>query len=248
MAPLSCVFFSVGYSSFLVNNMPPRGEMRRTIKKQLVVAQSLLRNKRSVLDKKAVKSLEERENKLNVELAVLPPKMDISLVIERRTALQDNQPLRDIFENFWSVLAGFIEDGILSKEGYMKFHRSSHYAFVGAAATEKDSRKQEETDYLHDSCCYGELNKEAFFDIMYESVETWSTMVDPTFYAAFAWALLDSIIDTKKNPPKFRNLLDIKCFTKHKNSAGVLGNILMAVCIMLWYIDIFSFLRSLHHM
>lgn len=47
--------------------------------------------------------------------------------------------------------------------------------------------------------------------------ETWTEVVDPTYYAAFAWALLDSVADTTVLPPKLRPHREMKCITKVQN-------------------------------
>jgi hypothetical protein len=44
-------------------------------------------------------------------------------------------------------------------------------------------------------------------------------MVDPTYYAAFAWALLDAIADTSSVPPKLRPHREMRCITKVQNEA-----------------------------
>ena len=49
--------------------------------------------------------------------------------------------------------------------------------------------------------------------------ETWTEIVDPTYYAAFAWALLDSIADTTAHPPKLRPHREMKCITKVQNES-----------------------------
>jgi hypothetical protein len=46
--------------------------------------------------------------------------------------------------------------------------------------------------------------------------------VDPTYYAAFAWALLDSIADTSTHPPKFRPHREMSCITKMDNESGMI--------------------------
>jgi hypothetical protein len=45
----------------------------------------------------------------------------------------------------------------------------------------------------------------------------WTEVVNPNYYAAFAWALLDSIADTTAHPPKLRPLREIRCVTKLDN-------------------------------
>lgn len=49
--------------------------------------------------------------------------------------------------------------------------------------------------------------------------EVYSDIVNPSFFAAFAWALLDSIADTSHHPPKLRPLREIECITTLESEA-----------------------------
>jgi len=51
------------------------------------------------------------------------------------------------------------------------------------------------------------------------TIEVYSDIVNPSFYAAFAWALLDSIADTSLHPPKLRPPREIECITKLDSEA-----------------------------
>ena len=42
-------------------------------------------------------------------------------------------------------------------------------------------------------------------------------MLNPKFYAAFAWALLGSIVNITSRPPKFKPLKHVECITKVDN-------------------------------
>ncbi len=44
-------------------------------------------------------------------------------------------------------------------------------------------------------------------------------MMNPRYYAAFAWALLAALIDYTHNPPKFRIRRDIQCIVHVDNEA-----------------------------
>jgi hypothetical protein len=50
-------------------------------------------------------------------------------------------------------------------------------------------------------------------------VDTWTEIVNPSYYAAFSWALLDAVADTSSNPPKLRPVREIKCFTQVESEA-----------------------------
>ena len=47
-------------------------------------------------------------------------------------------------------------------------------------------------------------------------------MVDPSYYAAFSWCLLDSLADISLQPPKLRPYREMKCITKVNNEASML--------------------------
>jgi hypothetical protein len=76
-----------------------------------------------------------------------------------------------------------------------------------------------ESDWNFDKSIYGTFDKQGFFDLLFETIETWAEVVNPSYFAAFAWALLDSIADTHANPPKLRPLREIRCITKLENEA-----------------------------
>jgi len=57
--------------------------------------------------------------------------------------------------------------------------------------------------------------------------ETWCELVDPSYYAAFSWCLLDSLADTTIQPPKLRPYREMKCITKVANEASMLKNYMM---------------------
>ena len=57
--------------------------------------------------------------------------------------------------------------------------------------------------------------------------ETWCELVDPSYYAAFSWCLLDSLADTAMQPPKLRPYREMKCITMVANEASMLKNYMM---------------------
>ncbi|RYH17307.1 hypothetical protein EON65_28775 [archaeon] len=60
-------------------------------------------------------------------------------------------------------------------------------------------------------------------------------MVNPHYYAAFTWALLDSIADTTSHPPKLRPLREISCITKLDNEA-----VSRVVCVDVYVYDLYA--------
>lgn len=53
-------------------------------------------------------------------------------------------------------------------------------------------------------------------------IETWTEIVDPTYYAAFAWSLLDSIADVTSHPPRLKPVREVNCITKVLNEAAMI--------------------------
>lgn len=193
---------------------------RRKLKQQLFVAQSMLRVPASLTPLMKTQ-LSERESRLKDDLKGLRPTITPELIQERRSVLRDNHSLHDIFHTLWQLVADKTNDGYLSKEGYMRFHRAVYSALVGPSIS--GDRGAEEIDWNHDLSCFGPLNMESFFDMLFELIDTWSELVDLLFYAAFAWTLLDSVADVHKFPLRFRPLNEIPCITHYHNTAEVLG-------------------------
>lgn len=182
---------------------------------------------------------------LRQKLDSVESQINASEISARRTFLQKNKGLFDIFNTFWVTLMSYTMDGFLSKEGYSKFHHVVEIALAGEATFASVDEQVMNADWTYDRLLYGNLNKVAFFDMLFEligtyhsmqqptsttdskpasfllfiSLETWTEIVDPTYYAAFAWALLDSIADTTVQPPKLRPLREMRCITKMENES-----------------------------
>eukprot|EP01032_Pedospumella_encystans_P014684 gene14684-16846_t len=159
---------------------------------------------------------------LRQKLDSVESQIDASEISARRTFLQKNKGLFDIFNTFWVTLMSYTMDGFLSKEGYSKFHHAVEIALAGEATFANVDEQAVNADWTYDRMLYGNLNKIAFFDMLFELIETWTEIVDPTYYAAFAWALLDSIADTTAQPPKLRPLREMRCITKMDNESSML--------------------------
>ena len=123
----------------------------------------------------------------------------------RRQELADDKELTQIFEMFWYTLRPMIDPStsVLSKEGYVKCNTMIQLALTGDAGDDA-MFEIAEGDYASDTKYFGVLNKECFFDILCEVVDTWMEMIDTSSKSAFAWGLLDSIIDMTNMPPRFR--------------------------------------------
>eukprot|EP01039_Chlorochromonas_danica_P007042 gene7042-7787_t len=196
---------------------------RREARQRLLSIQNLLRTEDlSVRDqdalKKEMKSLRET---INADLTDI----DRDEIAKRRKFVEGNPGLRDIFHAMWMIFFPYTLDGVLTKEGYKKFHQAMDIALVGRNSFE-DLLLDLESDWEVDCRLFGQLDKHNFFDFLFETIETYAGTVNPSFYTAFAWALLDGIADTSLNPPKLRPLREISCITETKDEAKVVATYL----------------------
>lgn len=202
-------------------------EVRRGIRKQLLVAQSVIRN-RSGLSPEYYDSLVIKLDQLKQKLQLATcTACDPDLIISRRKELSENVPLYDIFTTLWHLFSeNNCPDNFLTKDAYFAFHKKMQYALIGSSNTAFDREfdlQLAELDWTNDNQCYGALYRVHFYDLMFELVETWSTVLSSKYYAAFSWALLDSVADVSKFPPRLRANGDIQCIMKCSNGSENLG-------------------------
>jgi hypothetical protein len=90
----------------------------------------------------------------------------------RRQFLANNPGLRDTFRAIWMVFVPYTDDGILGKEGYLKFQQVIHVALIGSSNNTilEDVSANIEKDLSHDNAVFGPLNEEAFYDLMFETL------------------------------------------------------------------------------
>lgn len=219
---------------------------RRETKRQVIALRTMLRsNDLSAEQRNAMSNhiLELRSKLDSAESHINPNE-----IAKRRDFLQKNKGMLEIFNTFWVILLGYTTDGYLSKEGYGKFHHAIDIALAGQATFLDVDQASVDADWTYDKLLYGSLNKTAFFDMLFEVIgeynemvktilsflfclcsyalyknaETWTEIVDPTYYAAFAWTLLDSVADTSVHPPRLRPHREMRCITKVENEAVIL--------------------------
>ncbi len=68
------------------------------------------------------------------------------------------------------------------------------------------------------------ISKERFYSSLFEVLDTWAELMNPEYYAVFAWSLLESIGDTTIFPPKLRNPQKVKSVTNINNEMKMLTN------------------------
>ena len=194
--------------------------IRRDTKRQLIALKTLRRLK--TLTKDQIVEVEDRVKNIEEQLInIKAQKTDYETIKKRREILVANSGLRDVFTAFWLTLSGTCdENGCLSKQGYIRFHEAVQQALLGEVDTDENRKASAEIEWLQEIEVHGDINQTAFCDVLFETIDTWSEILDPSYYAAFAWSLLDSIADVSKQPPRLRSRREIKCFTKLQNEAA----------------------------
>eukprot|EP00601_Ochromonadales_sp_CCMP2298_P002225 CAMPEP_0173175772 /NCGR_PEP_ID=MMETSP1141-20130122/4093_1 /TAXON_ID=483371 /ORGANISM="non described non described, Strain CCMP2298" /LENGTH=398 /DNA_ID=CAMNT_0014098043 /DNA_START=88 /DNA_END=1281 /DNA_ORIENTATION=- len=192
-------------------------EQRREQMRELIAVQTMLRGKDVDPTHRATLSVYLLE--LRSTLDKTNATLDRAEVEERREFLKQNKGLKDIFNTFWVVFMVHTTDGYLSKEGYTKFRHAIAIALIGQRTFEEVDTAAINTEYAYDKMLYGALNKAAFFDLLFETIETWTEIMDPGYYAYFSWALLDAIADTSQEPPHLRPSREISCITQVTNES-----------------------------
>jgi hypothetical protein len=149
--------------------------------------------------------------------------VDKAEIQRRRSLLESDKNLKMVFDSFWlcfQVHCG--ADGLLTLPGYIKFHESLQHSLLGSGITSViNSRGVAEADYAIDTGLYGPLNQTAFYDILFETVATWSNITNAAAYSAFSWALLECIADLKVQPPRLRPLREVTYMDVEDNNDTV---------------------------
>ena len=208
-------------------------DQRRELKRKLVACYQLVKDGKQidgVIHEEAIVQFDS----LQEQLASLEPYVDLAVIAHRRKEISRNPSLYDIFNTFWMLVAEHVDNDVLSKEGYLKFYRNVHCALFGPSPTTVDyDRRMIEIDWESDKICFGPMNRPAFFDSLYEFIEVWSGLINESYYAAFSWALLDAVGETKKIPPRLRPYSEIVCITKKPNISELLSKCyILVLCIL----------------
>lgn len=120
--------------------------------------------------------------------------------------------LLDVFTGLWISVFPYTREKVLTQNGYLKFFHAFRVAILGFHDYQvfKPSLL---ADWKNDSLVFGELNKERFFDLLFELLEMWMEIIHQDHHAALAWLLLDSLVDISTDPLKLRKRGDIKSLT-----------------------------------
>lgn len=148
---------------------------------------------------------------------------------ERRKYISENPGLKSVFDSFWFTVRSFTssdEIPILTKKGYVSINELIQLALVGYKDHD-ELLKNAVHDWKHDISVHGPITEVVFYDILYDIIDTWTEIVDPLYYTAFTWALLDAIADTRQYPPRLRNKKGIKCIMKSSNEASMIRDYIL---------------------
>jgi hypothetical protein len=167
--------------------------------------------------------IDKLEELLDGDLGKIDPE-DLAV---RAEIIEDNTGLNDIFSALWFCCNADVVGGKLSIKGYVKFYVCMCKAFGCFVNNEEgDSMLMDKalSEYERDRDAYdSEITRAVFNDILFRMVELHTEYIDPMYYSAFAWALLDTVADLSRQPPKFRQFNHIECFMKGDNEGAMLS-------------------------
>lgn len=142
-------------------------------------------------------------------------------VFQRRMVLSNNEGLLDIFSIFWFLVTPFTsQEDVLERRGYVKLYVYLQRALLDSSLFSNKVLRQHGSDAFDcDVRVFGPLSQLAFYDYLYDLLDTWTELLAPSYYATFAWSLLDAICDTRQYPPVFRHIKAVQCCTRIENEA-----------------------------
>ena len=193
-------------------------------KKRMLVRLQLLLRSTSLTDQNRV-DVDAKIAVLQHELEGDPAFIEGDEIFRRRQILSENEGLMDVFMIFWYLLQPFVENGVLTKQGYIEFYQYVQRSLLEVGHTEPDEEdliRQAKTMYNADTVTFGRLDQLAFFDLLYDLIDTWTEIVSAEYYATFAWSLLDSLADITANPPVFRKKHLVQCCTSITNEGKMI--------------------------
>jgi hypothetical protein len=93
------------------------------------------------------------------------------VITNRRIDLVTNLDLDRAFRILWQTISVYVtDDGVISEEGYLKFHTATAVSLLGSFGAEYASSNIPRADYLSDTHAFGPLYKDAFFDAVLELI------------------------------------------------------------------------------
>lgn len=145
---------------------------RRETKRQVITIRTMLRSNDLTADQR--NAMSQRVLELRSQLDSIESQVNPAELAARREFLQKNKGMLDIFNTFWLILLSYTTDGFLSKEGYTKFHHAIEIALAGQPTFADLDQAALDADWTYDKLLYGNLNRAAFFDMLFEVIGTFT--------------------------------------------------------------------------
>lgn len=155
-------------------------ETRRETKRQVIALRTMLRSQGLTAQQRA--DMEANIVQLRGKLDSVESQINPTEIAARREFLHKNKGLLDIFNTFWVILLVYTTDGFLSKEGYSKFHHAVEIALAGEATFASVDEQALNADWTYDRMLYGNLNKIAFYDMLFELIGTYHALCLHCYY------------------------------------------------------------------
>jgi hypothetical protein len=184
----------------------------REIRIKIVLINAELRSP-TISDKHRAKLQRTLKGLIDESNAAAATSLNTDELRRRRKIIDSNQGLQDVFIGLWIAVFPYTRDNVLTENGYIRFFNAFQIAMLGFNDY-KDFRQPLALDWKNDTLAFGELNKEAFFDLLFELIEIWMRIINKQHHAAFAWVLLDSLVDISHDPIKLRKTREIRCLTE----------------------------------
>ncbi len=161
-----------------VSNNNPK---RRDLKRNVISLQTMLRAKEISAEERM--ELSKQLSKVRAELytpsdrdGATSQKLhdgDISKdeILSRRQFLHNNPGLKDTFRAIWMVFYPYTENGILTKDGYLKFQQVLNVALISSEKSLlEEIAVNLDNEYMHDTSIFGSLSEEVFYDLLFETI------------------------------------------------------------------------------
>ena len=191
--------------------------LRRDLYYELILLQKKLSNtlldgkhKQDILDR-----INEVSNKIELENQHIHLDVNETSLIEFRQQIINKYPdLEDIFLLFWFTFSPFLDvDETLTYNGFEKFSSLLQNSLLGNK-NDNDNKRIAKLDHGFYTRIYGNIDKVAFFDILFRTLVDWTDKDDILHYTCFMWTLLTNIADLNWNPPKLRSKREIRHILK----------------------------------
>lgn len=140
---------------------------RRQTKRKIIALQTVIRSQG--ISNEQRKAMESNYKQLRSNLNDMVATVDVAEVEKRRDFVSKNVGLQDIFNAFWLTFMAYTEDGCLTKDGHGKFNHGIQIALVGYHGFD-EVQANIDADWKHDNLLFGPLNKQGFFDLLFETI------------------------------------------------------------------------------